>query len=129
MSIDLSVAGDIAGTVLAMSKARPRKKRLIGKPNSVAKRRRLLGMTQTDLAVAAGLDQGTISLFENQNVWPSYENLVAIADALRCSTFEQLWSDPDAEDLNALAAPLGPADRHALVEMVRAFVASRKSRL
>lgn len=108
-----------------MARSPTRKKRIVGKRNFVALRRKALGMTQIDLAAAAGVDQTTISLFENQAVWPSYENLTAIARALNCQTFEQLWVDPSTEDLNLLASNLGSEDRKAVAEMIKAFISSR----
>lgn len=125
MGMNLSGSVAMQFSVSVMPRSRTRQKKVVGKRNFVAMRRRALKMTQEDLAAAADVDQATISLLENQNVWPTYENLAAIAVALGCETFEQLWSDPSHEDLNHIAANLDSKDRATVVEMVRAFVRTR----
>lgn len=46
--------------------------------------REQLGMTQKELAEALGLQQATISFWENGKIAPSNQNLIRLADILGC---------------------------------------------
>lgn len=45
-------------------------------------------MTQTELAERVGIKQGTISEYESGSLTPSVENLIRLADVLKCSLDE-----------------------------------------
>ena len=51
-----------------------------------AKRR----LTQQEVADAIGVDQNTISAYENAKAWPNYETAWAICDLFGLSTIDQL---------------------------------------
>lgn len=86
--------------------------------NSVRIRRRAAGLYQTQLAEAVGVTQAVISNFENHKSWPEAATQVAIAEALGCMWLE-LFIEPDAADLNALAAGSSPEEWSRMAEMVR----------
>ena len=48
----------------------------------VMERRELLGLTQIDLALKSGIDQGDISRIERGSAFPNEKTLIRIADAL-----------------------------------------------
>jgi DNA-binding XRE family transcriptional regulator len=66
--------------------------------NSVADRRRELGMSQRDLAIAAEIAQATIVKIEaNDGYAPSGTVQVKIASALESETQKLFWSEDFAE--------------------------------
>lgn len=54
--------------------------------NNVRRTRKLLGMTQADLANASGVGQDTISLIENAKTTPNCFDVANIAEALNTTT-------------------------------------------
>nr|WP_255720345.1 helix-turn-helix transcriptional regulator [Acuticoccus kalidii] len=104
----------------------PRRKKSDRKPtrqvNYVAKRRRLLGMSQAALADAVGVDQTTISSFENRLTWPEAETMWNIAQALQCTSWLELFVDPDDIDLNAKSAPLPKAEKATLADVAESML-------
>ena len=52
------------------------------------------GLTQVELADAAGLKQATVSQIELGKSWPDYKTISALCDALKCEHTE-LTSHPD----------------------------------
>jgi transcriptional regulator with XRE-family HTH domain len=66
----------------------------------VIDRRKALGMTQEDLATAAGLGIATIKRFESRKFMPDGKNLLKIASALNCYLF---MTPRDADDPDAKA--------------------------
>ena len=77
-------------------------------------------MTQADLAAAIGTAQTTVSQTENRIIWPSYDVLSGIADALDCSVLE-LFVDPDEPSLDALMADASPETRATAAALARAL--------
>ena len=64
----------------------PRRNRFSGLGPRVTQRREALGLTQTEIMLACGISQGTLSRIENgQKRSPSAETAVVIARALRVS--------------------------------------------
>lgn len=61
---------------------------------NMVKLREGLGWNQDVLAENCELSRGTIQNYEGCKRWPEYENLVAIANALRVTT-SRLFQDPD----------------------------------
>lgn len=53
---------------------------------NVRRARKLLGMTQMDLASASGVDQSTISLIEQGKTTPNCFDVANIAEALNTTT-------------------------------------------
>jgi transcriptional regulator with XRE-family HTH domain len=53
---------------------------------NVRRTRKLLGMTQVDLAESSGVDQGTISLIETAKTTPNCFDVANIAEALNTTT-------------------------------------------
>jgi transcriptional regulator with XRE-family HTH domain len=51
-------------------------------------------ITQSELAERSGLKQATLSRIETSVVWPDYNTIVSICDALKCEHTE-LTSHPD----------------------------------
>lgn len=82
-------------------------------------------MTQADLAAAVGVAQTTISQTENRVIWPSYELLAGISDALDCSPLE-LFVDPSQPSLDALLAAAPPEVRGDVEAMVRSLLDRRR---
>lgn len=54
--------------------------------NNVRRTRKLLGMTQADLASSSGVGQDTISLIENAKTTPNCFDVANIAEALNTTT-------------------------------------------
>ena len=54
--------------------------------NNVRRTRKLLGMTQADLATSSGVGQDTISLIENAKTTPNCFDVANIAEALNTTT-------------------------------------------
>lgn len=54
--------------------------------NNVRRTRKLLGMTQADLANSSGVGQDTISLIENGKTTPNCFDVANIAEALNTTT-------------------------------------------
>ena len=54
--------------------------------NNVRRTRKLLGMTQADLANASGVGQDTISLIENGKTTPNCFDVANIAEAMNSTT-------------------------------------------
>lgn len=66
--------------------------------NGVAARRKALGMSQRDLAAAAGIAQATLVKIEaNDGYAPSGTVQVKLATALGVETQELFWSEDAAE--------------------------------
>lgn len=54
----------------------------------LAERRKALGMTQVELAKAAGVDQGAISNYENGGYKPKYAVAKRLAEVFGCTVGE-----------------------------------------
>ena len=67
---------------------KPRQKVFSGK--KLAKLRKKLGLTQTELANKIGVIKQAISLYETEGNIPSSENWIALAGALNCKVDDLL---------------------------------------
>lgn len=96
--------------------------------------RRLRGLTQVDLAEAAGTTQRAISYYENEVGYPPAAQLVALAKALRVSTDELLGlkppkADPRADDPETrrlwkkfqLVTALPERDQRAVIRLINSL--------
>ena len=59
--------------------------------------REAMGVTQEELATAAGISQGAISMIENGTRKPSYDVLLKVAVKLDCLV-DELIDRPDLDD-------------------------------
>ena len=73
----------------------------------LAPRRKLVGLTQAQLAEALGVERATVTMWELGNNWPSARVLPLIADLLVCS-IDELYYEPAAETSSAAAAAPSP---------------------
>ncbi|MBQ6398422.1 MAG: helix-turn-helix transcriptional regulator [Oscillospiraceae bacterium] len=62
----------------------------------LAPRRKLVGLTQAQLAEALGVERATVTMWELGNNWPSARVLPLIADLLVCS-IDELYYEPEEE--------------------------------
>jgi len=53
---------------------------------NVRRMRKMLGMTQVDLAAASSVDQSTISLIEQAKTTPNCFDVAFIAESMNCNT-------------------------------------------
>lgn len=96
--------------------------------------RRLRGMTQVELAEAAGTTQRAITYYENEMGHPPAAQLVALAKALRVTTDELLGikppkPDPRADDPETrklwkkfqLVASLPERDQRAVIRLINSL--------
>lgn len=99
--------------------------------------RRLRGMTQTDLAEAAGTTQRAVSYYENGFGFPPAPQLVALAKALRVTTDELLGVKsvkPDADDPETRrlwkkfqqVAELPEKDQRAVIRLINSLAGLRE---
>jgi transcriptional regulator with XRE-family HTH domain len=51
--------------------------------NEIARRRKSLGLTQTEVATRAGITQAQVARLENSHTVPSMETVIKVAIALR----------------------------------------------
>ncbi len=65
------------------------------KNDKMKQKRQLLGMSQTDLAKAAGVTRQTIGLIEAGEFNPSIKLCIAICRALGATLDELFWEDPE----------------------------------
>ncbi len=107
---------------------------------SVAKRiksRRLaLGLTQTRLALEAGLTPAAISQFESGSRKPSFDALSKLANALRLTTdylsgkkelgYEDILADPRVSLMFRGMMELSESDKESMLEFYE-FLCSRKN--
>ena len=95
------------------------------------------GMTQAELAHAAGLVQGAIiSQFENGTRHPSFETLVKLSDALKVTTdylsgkrelgYSDILSDPKMEEMLEGMMDMSEKDKERLYQFF-SFLKSRYS--
>lgn len=93
----------------------------------VIQARKRAGLTQAQLAKAAGVTQQTISFIESDRAAAS-KHVGAIADALGVSAEEiALGVSPRASEADAILAPLTQPQRTQALRMLEAFAASIKS--
>lgn len=62
--------------------------------NNIAHYRKLVGLSQQDLADKAGFHQSAIARWESGKVNPTFRNIRKLAEALSCE-FSDLLSDPE----------------------------------
>ena len=62
----------------------------------LAPRRKLVGLTQAQLAEALGVERATVTMWEIGSTWPSARVLPKIADLLLCS-IDELYYAPEAD--------------------------------
>ena len=111
----------------------------------MAARRRLLGLTQDQLADRAGVNSNTVKAIEQGKVkWPTRETRLRLADALAVSHLQLLVgagevepheagiapasADPQADRLQALARELGPTELDTLLVFVEGLVNRNRGR-
>ena len=68
------------------------------KMTGLAKRRKICGYTQQDMADALGVERGTVSMWEIGKTWPPARLLPLIADLLLCSIDDLYKMPPDEAD-------------------------------
>lgn len=101
--------------------------------------RRMRGMTQIDLAEAAGTTQRAVSYYENAFGFPPAPQLVALAKALRVTTDEILGvkaikADPRSEDPETRrlwkkfqqVAELPDKDQRAVIRLINSLSGMRE---
>lgn len=64
----------------------------------LAKRRKVCGYTQQEMADALGVERGTVSMWEIGKTWPPARLLPSIADMLLCSIDDLYKTPPDESD-------------------------------
>lgn len=103
-----------------MPRRRSLASRVVGRPNFVAERRRLKGLSQEELAERSGVSQGTVSAVERQAQWPAFQTWQALADALDCN-FLELFFNPEEPSADAILAEFSPAARRQAITVIRAL--------
>lgn len=83
-------------------------------------------MTQEQLGAKVGMTQGMISQLENGDSNFTGRHLAALSRALRCSVFELLFVDPDADPNNPLAEflKMTPAQQRMAIRLVIAAISA-----
>lgn len=69
----------------------------------LAPRRKLVGLTQAQLAEALGVERATVTMWEIGSNWPSARVLPQIADLLLCS-IDELYYAPEEETPSVAAS-------------------------
>lgn len=75
--------------------------------------RNRIGLSQDELARLVGISKGSVQLLESGKVWPEYENLSAIAQALGVSEFAFIDDTPKAQ--------VAPTPEEALAVLAKAI--------
>lgn len=93
---------------------------------NIAKRRKAMGLTQSELAERLGLDTVTVSRFERGTNLPSLQRLLSIADLLEMPLAELLsqsgsLSSDQALQIHGWIEHLPEAERQFVLDMVKAW--------
>lgn len=70
----------------------------------LAPRRKLVGLTQAQLAEALGVERATVTMWEIGSTWPSARVLPKIADLLLCSIDELYYAPEDGGETPSVTA-------------------------
>ena len=103
---------------LAMPKAR--------RKTYIREWRKFRDISQEDLAHAAGMSAGNLSVLENGKINYTQETLERLADALDCEPGDLLSRDPRSDDgeIYAIARDASPAERKQLAELAKVVLKS-----
>lgn len=100
---------------------RPRKIRL---HNYLEAWRSRAGLNQEELAHRVGVDQTTISKYENHQQQIPSNTLMDIAEVLQIRPL-QIYEPPDAASLDALVAGLPESERERIADIVSVLLSKR----
>lgn len=94
---------------------------------TIATRRKLLGLTQAELAERLDIGQESLSRMENGQISPKFSRLQSFADALGCSVADLFRSKTDdvyarSATIADLLQPLSAEGQEAIVNIITELV-------
>lgn len=96
--------------------------------NAIAKRRRMAGLTQAEIAERLGISNDAISRMERGSIMPTVLRLIQFAEIFHCEASDLLTESstllPDqSKRLAALLAKLDDRERETLLGIIESMVA------